>query len=274
VKRIVPSFFLFSILCSFYLGAQDAKPIIRFVPFTIEGLGQEEAQFISTLIQSYITDIGDVVQYYGITLEDPETDMSRTPDFILSGSITVDQDNRVLVLEIIKNETGERVYHTSVHRTTTDLTLRVHSLVEAAFSSGFDGTFHGNIPGERITEARILGTWRGDAGVEIVRLQRGGTGIAILSSGAQMNLVYRIEGNTLHVTQISPNTERFYHPLPFEVARELRFRAEPWQYELFLYDNGTVLRGIKTFTGVQYEGNRIVELIPGSAREAEWTRSR
>jgi hypothetical protein len=270
---MISSFFLFLMLCSFRIGAEEAKPVIRFIPFTIEGLGQEEAQFILALIQSYVTDIGDVVYYYGVTLDDPETDMPQAPDFTLSGSITVDQDSRVLALKIIKNETGETVYHTSVHKTTTDLTLRARSLVETAFSTGFDGTFHENIPREIITEAGILGTWRGDAGVEIVRLQRGGRGIAILSSGAQMNLVYGIEDNTLRVTQISPNTERFYHPMPFEIARELRFRAEPWQYELSLYNGGTVLRGVKTFTAVRYEGNRIVELIPGSIRNAEWTRS-
>jgi hypothetical protein len=246
------------------------------MPFTIEGLGREEARFVSALIQSYVTDIGDVVQYYGITLEDPEADMSQTPDFILSGSITLtlDQDSLVLALKLTKNKTGETVYHSSAHRTTTDLILRVRSLVEAAFSTGFNGTFQENIPREIITEARILGTWRGDAGVEIVRLQRGGTGIAILSSGAQMNLVYKIEDNTLKVTQVSPNTERFYHPIPFEIARKLRTRTEPWQYELFLYDDGTVLRGIKTSTAIRYEGNSIVELIPGSIRNAEWTRSR
>jgi hypothetical protein len=85
VKRMLPSFFLFSTLCSLSLGAQEAKPVIRFIPFTIEGLGQEEAQFISTLIQSYVTDIGDVVQqYYGIALESPEADMPQAPDFTLS----------------------------------------------------------------------------------------------------------------------------------------------------------------------------------------------
>jgi hypothetical protein len=274
VKRIISSFFLFSILCSFCLGAQDAKPIIQFVPFTIEGLGQEEARFVSALIQSYVNDIGDVVQYYGITLENPDADMPQTPDFTLSGSITLDQRNLVLALILIKNKAGESVYHTSTHKTTTDVILRVRSLVEEAFSTGVNGTFQENIPQEIITEARILGTWRGDAGVEIVRLQRGGTGIAILSSGAQMNLAYRIEDNTLKVTQISPNTERFYHPIPFEIARELRSRMEPWQYELFLYDGGAVLRGIKTSTGIRYEGDRIVELIPGSIRNAEWTRPR
>ncbi|MFP3043116.1 hypothetical protein LQZ19_14980 [Treponema primitia] len=283
MKRMILSFFLFSMLCSFPIAAQDNKPIIRFIPFVIEGLGQEEAQFISTLIQSYVTDIGDMVQVYeaedatySLSAQETslQTDMGPGPDFILSGSITVDQETRILSLKIIKNLTGETVYHTSIYKTTTDLTLKVRSLVEAAFSMGFDGMFHEEVSQEILTESRILGTWRGDAGVELIRLQRGGTGLAILSSGVQMNLTYSIENNSLRITQTSPNSEWFYHPMPFDVASILKARAEPWRYELFLYDNGTVLRGLKTFTGVRYEANRVVELFPGSIQEAEWTKSR
>ena len=152
--------------------------------------------------------------------------------------------------------------------------MKVRSLVEAAFSSGFTGV---SAPGEThrelLTDGKILGTWRGDAGIEIVRIQGGGTAMAILSSGAQMYFVYTIENNTLKLTQTSPNRTRFYHPMPFEVARELITRAEPWRYELFLSDNGAVLRGIKISTGVSYGDGGTVEFIPGSIREAEWTKS-
>jgi hypothetical protein len=261
MKRIFLSFFLCSALCSLHLRAEDGKPLIQLIPFAIEGLGPEEARFLSTLIQSYVTDIGEL---------EPE---AQGPDFILSGNITAEQDSRVLALKIIKSDTGETAYHTSFHKTTSDLTLKVRSLVEAAFSSGFGETFQDKIPQEIITDGKILGTWRGDAGLEIVRIQGGGTAIAILSSGAQMNFIYKIEDNTLKLTQTSPNRIRFYHPMPLDVARELSSRAEPWRYELFLFDNGTVLRGIKTSTGVSYGDDGVVEFIPGSSREAEWTKS-
>jgi hypothetical protein len=185
----------------------------------------------------------------------------------------VDQDSRVLVMKIVKSETGETAYHTSTHKTTSDLTLKVRSLVEAAFSSGFGGTFQEEIRQEILTDGKILGTWRGDTGLEIVRIQGAGTAMAILSSGAQMNFSYIIEDNTLKLTQTTPNRARFYHPMPFDVARELSSRAEPWRYELFLSDNGTVLRGVKIFTGVSFGDNGVVEFIPGSVREAEWTKS-
>jgi hypothetical protein len=270
---MILSFFLFSMLYSLHLMAEDGKPVIRFVPFTIEGLGPEEARFLSTLIQSYATDIGEV----DLQLAEGETGepavSDSPPDFILSGSIVVDQDSRTLSMKIVKSETGETVYHTSTHKTTTELTLKVRSLVEAAFSSGFGGTFQETMRQETLTDGKILGTWRGDAGLEIVRIQGGGTAMAILSSGAQMNFVYKIEDNTLKLTQTSPNRARFYHPMPYDVARELSALAEPWRYELFLSDNGAVLRGIKTSTGVVYGDNGGVEFVPGSSREAEWIKS-
>jgi hypothetical protein len=283
MKRIILSFFLFSTLCFARLGADDSNPVvIELMPLVIEGLGLEEARFISALVQSYVADIGEILWSYNDPSSE-ETDgadsfamalgETRQPDFILSGSITVDQDSRILVLKVVKAETGETVYHTSNHKTTTDLTLKVRSLVEAVFSAGLNGTFHQDAPQETITEEKVLGTWRGDAGVEIVRLQRGGTGIAVLSSGAQMNLIYKIENNTLRIFQISQNTERFYHPMPFTIARELSVRAEPWQYELFLYEDGATLRGVKVFTDVVYEDTRIIQLLPGSVREAEWTKT-
>jgi hypothetical protein len=281
MKRIILSFFLASTLCFARIGADEFNPVIEFMPFAIDGLGTEEARFISALIQSYLTDIGEVVRRYDPSPEEPgdagmdaiTMDAKRKPDFILSGSITVDQDNRILALQVLKTETGETVYHISNHKTTTDLTLKVRSLVETVFSAGLNETFDDEIRQNIITEEKIRGTWRGDAGVEIVRLQRGGTGIAILSSGAQMNLIYRIENNTLRIFQISQNTERFYHPMPYTIARELSVRAEPWQYEFSLYEEGTALRGVKIFTDVVYDDNRIIELRPGSVREAEWTKT-
>ncbi|MDR1247859.1 MAG: hypothetical protein LBK63_01015 [Treponema sp.] len=282
MKRMILSFFLFSTLCFAQLGADDSSSVvIELTPLIIEGLGPEEARFISALVQSYVADIGEVMQRSdrslaimdgaegrAITMEE-----IRQPDFILSGSVTVEQDSRILSLKVVKVETGETVYHTSNHKTTTDLTLKVRSLVEAVFSAGLNGTFHTDASQEIMSEGKILGTWRGDIGVEIVRLQRGGRGIAILSSGAQMNLIYRIENNTLRIFQTSQNTERFYHPMPFTIARELSVRAEPWQYELFLYEDGMTLRGIKIFTDVVYEDARIIKLLPGAIREAEWTKT-
>jgi hypothetical protein len=271
--------FLGMILSALFAGAEENKPVIGFAPFAIEGISAEEARIIESLIRSYITDQGEVIRSFDLSLmmiPASETDeayagMARVPDYTLSGSINLEEDNRILMLEISKPGTGERVSYTSVHKTTSELVLKIKSLVEAAFSAETAPPREA-VP-EALTESGILGTWRGDAGVEWVRLQRGGSGIAILSSGAQMALEYTIEDNTLKVRQRSPNTERFYHPLPYGVAKQLADRAEPMRWELLLYEGGTSLRGIKTATAVRYERDTIIELLPASAREAEWVKA-
>jgi hypothetical protein len=268
----------FFILFHVSLWAQAEKPLVQISPFVIEGLGSEEARIIETLIQSYITALGDVLSPSGS--ESPAEPLNvntrslRIPDYTFSGSITLEQDSRILVLEIGRPRTGERNSFTSVHRTTGELVLKVRSMIESAFSEGAAGleTIR-TAEGELLSEGRIIGTWRGDKGIEMIRLQRGGRGAAIFSSGAQMDLSYSIENNTLKVVQNSPNTERYYHPVPFAVAKRLTGEAEPMRWELLLYEKGTVLRGIKVATGARYEGNTIIELLPGSARDAEWTRA-
>jgi hypothetical protein len=145
--------------------------------------------------------------------------------------------------------------------------------VETVFTVPVEPADPHETPPEAVSEAKLLGTWRGDTGIELVRLQRDGAGMAILSSGAQMNLNYTIEGNTVRVIQTSPNMERFYHPLPFSIARELAAYAEPMVWVFSLYDNGTALRGIKTATSVRYEGNTVLEILPNTVKEAEWIKS-
>jgi hypothetical protein len=88
-----------------------------------------------------------------------------------------------------------------------------------------------------------------------------------------MSLEYTIQENTLTVIQRSPNTERFYHPLPYGVAKQLALQAEPMKWEFLLYERGTALRGIKIATAVRYEQDAIIEVVPGAAREAEWVKA-
>jgi hypothetical protein len=276
--------FLTVVLWPLFIGAEENKPVIGFMPFTIEGIGVEEARIIESLIYSYITGLGEVIQSFDTSVMmipasnadaayTTTAGMTRFPDYTLSGSINSDQDSLILAFEIRKTSTGQKVNYTSVQKTTGELVLNIKSLIEAAFSEGTEQAVPREAVPELLTESGIVGTWRGDAGVELVRLQRDGAGMAILSSGAQMALEYTIENNTLKVSQRSPNTERFYHPLPYGVAKQLVPRAEPMKWEFSLYERGTVLRGIKTATAVRYEQDTIIELLPASTREAEWLKS-
>ncbi|MDR2101393.1 MAG: hypothetical protein LBP43_02355 [Treponema sp.] len=254
--------------------------MIRFMPFIAEGVDYEEVRLIEGLIQSYLSDYGEVVNFFSPSHENilPGSPMdldflTAVPDYILSGSVYLERDNRIFTMEISTIATGETASYSSVHKNTSELLLRARSLVEAAFPLRYAPAAEKALIPERLTERGVTGIWRGDPGIEVVRLQRSGQGVAIFSSGIRMDLVYAIEDNTLKIRQISPNSERFYHPLPFEVAKSLSTEAEPMTWELMLYENGTTLRGLKRTTDIRYEGSRVLEFLPGTVREVVWIKS-
>ena len=275
-KKLLPlvALFFFPLLTN----AQD-RLIIRFSPFYTQGIGIEETRFIESLIQSYLSDAGDVINLFSDTA--PAASDDRLPDFVVTGSIYLEREGRVFTLEIHNRSTGLTSRYTSIHSSASDLVLKARSLVETAFSAPVQAAAPvsaaqaGNLPerAEIMTENRVAGIWRGEAGIEMIRLQDG-RGLAFFSSGAQMNLAYTIENNILRIRQISPNMERFYYPLPHSVARQLAEQAEPMRWEMALHSGGTHLRGTRISTEVRMQGNEIVELLPGTRREAQWVRIR
>jgi hypothetical protein len=279
--------FLFTamlLFCFIFASPEEVKPLIRFSPFYAKGISFEEIHFVESLIQSYLSDFADVVNYFGDASIGsggvfPDS-WTRAPDYVLTGSIYLEKDARIFTLEIHNTKTGETARLTSTHKTSSDMVLKARSLVEAAFSSGKAETLSGEDGSpleeepEALTENAIAGTWRGEPGIEMIRLQQGGRGTAFFSSGAQMSLSYTIEDNTLKVKQNSPNTERYYYPLPYGVAKQLSDEAGPMTWELLLYSGGTHLKGFRRSAEARVEENIIVELIPDATRDAEWTRSR
>jgi len=288
-KKVLPwaAMFFFSLVLA---EAQDARPIIRFSPFYTQGIGIEESRFIESLVLSYLSNLGEVVNYFDSSTPSsspsgkglfPDS-WTKAPDYVVSGSIYLERDNRVFTLEIYNTNTGETSRTTTVHKTASDLVLKARSLVESTFNTPVQ-TAKGNSSAEpngaeterpeTITESSIAGTWRGDSGIEMIRLQQGGRGVAFFSSGAQMNLTYTIENNMLKVKQDCPNSERFYYPLPYGVAQELSAEADPMSWELLLFAGGTHLRGVKISTEAKVEENTLVELIPGTSKGTEWVRA-
>lgn len=265
-------FILFIGLGISFAFAQENKPVIKFKPLFIEGIGSEESRFLESLIQSYLSDIGVVIDYID---SDYSGESGAAPDYTISGSIHVERDGPVFLLEISDARTGDIHSITSAYRSTGELVLKARSVLETAFSANVkeDEKKREALP-EQMDENLITGIWRGEAGIEIVRLQHGGRGVAIFSSGAQMVLSYIIENNILKIWQVSPNSERFYYPLPFNVAKQLAAGAEPMNWELSLYNKGTVLGGIKIATGVRLDRGEVVELLPGGdVREVIWIKT-
>ena len=270
------------------LFAQESRPTIALLPFAANGVGKEESRTIENLVQSYITELD---RYRSISTIDRdkillELDYSASntadtkkigrllkADLLLSGSVGVVGDNRVLTLELINAESGEKGSYSSIHSGMSDLALGARTLVRRILNEpNLESRTDAFDSPDEMREEKIVGTWRGDKGVELVRLYRSGTGLAILSSGVQMELSYSISGELLKVRQTSRNADRYYHPVPYAVAQQLVAQARPMEWTFRLYAGGSLLRGTKRSTAVRYEGNTILEIMHGSEREAEWTK--
>ena len=281
LKKLTLLSVLFVIFSSTW--AQEARPVIRFTPF-VSQVSVEETRFIESLIQSYISDAGELIfSYDDIPLDAYLSgggflpgSWNKTPDYVLSGSIYLERKIRIFTLEIRNTHTNEITKTTTEHKTAGDLVLRSRSLVENIIKfpviSEKESTAVNETP-RIITENSIAGTWRGEPGIEIIRLQSGGRGTAFFSSGVQMNLRYAIEGNTLKIWQNSPNVERFYYPNPPEIAKLLSQRAEPMRWEFMLYSGGNRLRGTKISTEIRVLQNGNTELLYETARDAVLIRS-
>jgi len=239
---------------------QESRPLIGLNPLKSQGLNSEETRFLESLIQLYTSNEGRVV--YSSTV---------TPDYFLSTSVSKERSGYIFTLEILDTRMKETSRFTSVHRTSGDLALKLRSIIENSFRERFQVS-EGNsvsVKAEKIVESSIAGTWRGEPGIEMIRLMEGGSGTAFFSSGVKMDLRYTIENDILVVTQTSPNTESFYHHLPQGTARQLSARAAPMRWELVLHSGGSRLKGTKISTEVKIEGNTVSGYY-SEAKNSNW----
>ncbi|MCL2319899.1 MAG: hypothetical protein FWC45_07420, partial [Treponema sp.] len=120
-RKVLPlvAVFIFPLIAE----AQEGRPVIRFSPFYTQGVGIEETRFIESLIQSYLSNSGEVINYFDNSQpSSPDEGLfpgswTKAPDYVVSGSIYQDRDNRIFTLEIHNTRTGETSRTTTVHKT-------------------------------------------------------------------------------------------------------------------------------------------------------------
>jgi hypothetical protein len=263
------------LLLSAPLAAQTQKPLIQLSSLDAEGLGAEETRLFGNLIRSYLSDFGDLTGYFDDTLQNQvrssprvsSRNLDRPPDYILSGRVNLERNRYRFVLEVRTTSSGEVSVLAIEGQGMGELILRARSLVESAFKGESGAAGPGEAP--RLSEELAMGTWRGEPGIEMVRLYGSGRGIAFFSSGVRMNLNWIISGDTLRVEQSSPNMGRFYAAFPAAAADSLVQRAEPMRWELRPHRNRNTLRGERIFTAPSHgEG----DLLYGQREEVEWFR--
>lgn len=289
--------FFFSVL-SFvsvlFVFAQMNRPVLAVLPFYAPKELQNEGFQIEKLVQSYITELnlfrliatGDrdrILSEWEFSVNDSLTDVSNTQklgsllsaDYLLQGSLGTLGNSYILSLEVIKIRSGEKISFSSVEPHVDMLSSNLKTLLAKTFMQQTNSASYVGMETKSAigSEKDILGTWRGDKGIELVRLLPGGSGQAIFTSGARMDLKYTVENGILTVYQISANTERYYHPVPYKIAQGLVSLAKPMRWIFSELNNKLVLKGKKISTAVRYDGDQLLEVIHDSERDAEWVRA-
>ena len=264
------------------LQAQEDRGVFKIQPLQAEGTNQEETRLLEILIYSYFSDKTDVA----ILLPDnvpeiwseshvPSDDISgeNAPDYFIETSLYPENDNFVFELVVSDSSSRELSRQTGRYKTMKDIALNIHNIVDAAFEWRSDS---GETPlppdAETIVPEKLFGLWRGDTGIKLIRILPGGKAFAFFASGVNMMLSYKIENNTLIITQISPNNENFYYPLPLPIAKILVKEAEPIQWEFMLYEDENLLRGSRTETTVEFEDYEKIVIRHNSISKSEWNR--
>jgi hypothetical protein len=277
------------------LEAQDEKPVFLIAPIDAQGASTEDAHMLETLVYSYFADKNDVVivPQGGITPTSvtPASGMSAggtllragEPNYFVKCSLYREDDDRVFELVVRDSWEREVSRSTTRHKTTKDIALNMRSIVNSAFQwknvslgTADAGKAESPVPETTVPETlvpdKLFGLWGGDAGIKLVRILPDGKAFAFFDSGVNMMLSYKIENNTLSVRQVSPNSERFYYPLPLEAAKVLSKEAEPMRWELRLYSGGNLLSGSRVETVIDSEDYEKLIVRHNSVRKSEWNK--
>jgi hypothetical protein len=262
---------LMLLLLSRPLGADEWKVVVLVHPLERENVEIEESSFVESLLYSYISAMNDIE----VLLEE-DVLAEKNVDYELFGSLGNDGDNTVITLNVKNLATGEIVAYTSAHKNSSEIVLKLRSIVQTLFYDPVSVAAADVLPSsavaEDITLNAIVGLWRADSGIEMVNFQRDGTTIAFFSSGERMSLKFTIENNVLKVIQNSPNRERYYQGLSYDMVRELTQKAQPLYFELRLFDNGLTLRGKRIETAAASGPNGEIRLTHNTEHETEWKR--
>jgi len=303
-KRIFP---VFLVLMAGSVFGQARQPILRIDPFTGNGVGVSEASMLERLINSYIVELKSfrVIDAKGQELALTETESALslgsattatiplTADFIISGMLGKIDDLYIFTLENTKVSSGEKLSVSDTASSISDIVLRARSLTRSLFGkqdnspvvNPYPNTVTPPVAGTEQLPAEekaffkspamkdLVGTWKGDKGLENVRLIPNGTGIAVLSGGGTMKIRISISDDRIIIMQDQPNEAAMYRSasVPFDMARKIAAQARPMRWIFSLSPDGLHLTGIKESVSISGDGTTL-KLDNSYQRDAAWSR--
>lgn len=268
-------------------------PVVLVEPFTGQALEASELRGLERLISSYLSEQGSFrlvdERSRAAALEEAELALAlgaqtgaapSAADFILSGGVERVGELLVLSLAMTRVSDGARIVVSETGAGANEIAMASRALAQRLLGAERQGAPPAAPAAEAATPvmsrpslAMVAGSWRGDKGLETVRLYPNGTGLAVLAGGGTLRLRVRIEGDLVEVVQDQPNDPAMYRSAQwgFETARFIASRARPMRWAFSLSADGSALFGVKE--SVAYDGVS-AEVDNEFRREARWDRLR
>jgi hypothetical protein len=288
------------------VGAQARQPVIRVSPFIDAGVGSSEASMIERMVASYVVELRAfrVIDSQGQEMALNETEvalslgstapsaMPLTADYIITGTLGRIGEIYVFTLDTTKVASGEKLTVSDTAVSISDIVLRARDLTKSLF--GRQDSFTA-LPGQTSvarssaaiesgpardldkrqspSTADLVGSWKGDKGLETVRLFPNATGLAILSGGGTLKVSVSIAGDTIEIVQDQPNDAIMYRAssVTFEMARRIAAEARPMRWLFTLSSDGQRLTGSKESIAINGSGVSM-KVDNNYVRDASWTR--
>lgn len=287
---------------------QARQPVLRVSAFGGAGVGASEASTMERLVASYIIELKAFrvfdSQGQEIALSETETALNLgvttatvTPlaaDYVLGGSLGKIGEIYVFTLEATKVSSGEKLSVSDTAHALSDIVLRSRDLTRSLFGRKDAVTAPAIAPaavsGSPAPQAEapaasapgwntaprlsdISGSWRGDKGLETVRVFSNSTGLAVLTGGGTLKIRLAIRGDLIEAVQDQPNDPNLYRSpsVTFEMARRIATQARPMRWLFRLDTTGQTLVGTKESIAISGSGTEL-KVDNTYVRDASWSR--
>jgi hypothetical protein len=292
------------ILIGIGLSAQNSSKVVKIDKILGSAMSENEFSILEDMIASYVIEMKTfkVIDSRGTerALQELENALSSntdtgnrtvqplSADYILSGKIGKIGEVYVFTLENTKVNTGEKMTVTENCASVNDIVLKARSLTLRLFDREAPASekIQPENPGRDAESASasqvravldismIVGSWKGDKGLETVRIFRDGKGIATLSGGSTLKIASGVENGRFVIKQDQPNSPTLYSSpnISYQMARQIAEKARPMSWVFALSPDQKTLSGTKESVGVQVDSGGKIFVDNTYTREAEWTR--
>ena len=120
----------------------------------------------------------------------------------------------------------------------------------------------------------LAGTWKGDKGIESVKIKSDGSAVANLGGWNSMKLTVAVEDDQVVVCQDEPNSPKLYmNTFPYSIAVQAAELARPMRWVFSLSQDKKMLKGIKESTYFQIDKGKVLSADNSYSRSAVWIRT-